>query len=357
MRLDLLDVIVCPGCRFHPLRREMFEPRPGASRPDGVIVCPGCGRWYPIEDGLVELLVEALAYTADRERFRDQHADQLHLLGLDHGGEPASAVERADEILHQQQHFDWYADNTQQTWLDFEQLGCVQALDSIVMDKWRRRILPGTRLLDIGCAQGRSTFLVIRPDIDVVGFDISKALVREAVDRADAEARVTFLVADATSMPFVDESFDYAQTVGVLHHLPAPNRVCGEVSRVLKSKGIFFAAENNRSILRPVFDLLQRLRPLWHEEAGEYAQMSSKELADWLREAGLSPSIRTSVFVPPHALNHVSRPVAERILNSTDKAAHAIPGLRGNGGLLLAEAVKVGNTKHHLVAERDRGER
>ena len=340
MRLDLLDVIVCPGCRFHPLRRETFEPRPDVTRLDGVIVCPGCGRWYPIENGLVELLVEALAYTADREQFRDQHADQLRRLGLDYGGEPASAVERANEIRHQQQHFDWYADNTQQTWSEFEQLGCVQALDAIIMGPWRRRILPGTRLLDIGCGQGRSTFLVVRPDIDVVAFDISKALVREAVGRADAEARVTFLVADATSMPFVDESFDYALTCGVLHHLPAPDRVCREIGRVLKSKGIFFAAENNRSVLRPVFELLQRLRPLWYEEAGEYAQMSRRELAGWLREAGLSPSIHTSVFVPPHALNQVSRSVAERILNGTDKAANALPGLRGNGGLLIAEAVK-----------------
>ena len=140
LRLDLLDLIVCPGCRFYPLRRETFEPRPGVNRLDGVIVCPGCGRWYPIEDGLLELLVEALAYTADRERFRDQHADQLRLLGLDHGGEPASAVERANEIRHQQQHFDWYADNAQQTWSAVRAARVVQALDSIIMDGWRRRI-------------------------------------------------------------------------------------------------------------------------------------------------------------------------------------------------------------------------
>src|SRR4051812_25696955 len=53
---DLLEIVVCPGCRAHPLREHRF------SAEDGVLACSNCGRWYPIEDGLLELLLEPLSY-------------------------------------------------------------------------------------------------------------------------------------------------------------------------------------------------------------------------------------------------------------------------------------------------------
>src|SRR5205823_3919782 len=125
----------------------------------------------------------------------------------------------------------------------------------------------------------------------------SKGLVRQAIertDRGDGSAQVTFMVADATTLPFLDESFDYVLTYGVLHHLPDPPQICREIGRILKPGGTFFCSENNRTVLRRVFELLQRLNPLWYEEAGEYAQISRLELADWFASAGLSGSIRTS---------------------------------------------------------------
>ena len=70
MALDVLELAECPGCRFHPLSRETFTVGPRGQPLDGVVWCPRCGRWYPLEGGLLELLVEPLAYGADRARFR-----------------------------------------------------------------------------------------------------------------------------------------------------------------------------------------------------------------------------------------------------------------------------------------------
>jgi ubiquinone/menaquinone biosynthesis C-methylase UbiE/uncharacterized protein YbaR (Trm112 family) len=332
--LDLLDVLVCPACRAAPLRREPVSPE------DAVCWCTSCLRWYPQENGLLELLVEGLAYGDDRRRFWEAHEEPLRALGLAAPGGEHGADGREAEILHQQEHFDWYADNERQTYSQYERLPFWQALDAMTFDRWRSQITPGSRVLDVGCAQGRSTFKLVSPNVDVVGFDISKSLVREALDRVVPGARVTFFVGDATSLPFADESFDYALTYGVLHHLPEPARICREIARVLRPGGTFFASENNRTVFRSVFELLQRLRPQWYEEAGEFAQISRTQLAGWLEGAGLSPSIHTSVFVPPHALNRVSIGLAGRVLRSTDSVAGAIPGLRGNGGLVVAEAVK-----------------
>jgi SAM-dependent methyltransferase len=340
VRFDVLDVAVCPGCRFGPLRRETFRADERGEPLDGVVHCPQCRRWYPLEDRLLELLVEPLGYAEDRERFRTTYDEQIRAAGLDPGGTPDTTVDRSDEILHQQEHFDWYADNTVQTYAAYEQLPFWQALDAITFERWRRQIRPGTRLLDVGCAQGRSTFKLVDQAIDVVAFDISKRLVRQAIDRAGPDDNVTFLVADATSLPFVDASFDYVLTYGVLHHVPEPSHLCQEIGRLLRPGGTFFASENNRSALRAGFELLQRLRPLWHEEAGEFAQISRQQMTDWLEGAGLSVSIRTSVFLPPHALNRVKQETGERVLEWTDRVGNAVPGLRGNGGLVVAEGVK-----------------
>jgi SAM-dependent methyltransferase len=338
--MDVLDVAVCPGCRSWPLRRETFTTDANGEPLDGVVSCPECKRWYPLEDGLLELLVEPLGYADDRERFRQRYDEQIRAAGLDLAGLSEGAGDRTAEILHQQEHFDWYADNTVQTYAAYEQLPFWQALDAITFARWREQIRPGTRLLDVGCAQGRSTFRLVDAQIDVVAFDISKRLLRQAIDRAGPDDRVTFLVADATSLPFVDGSFDYVLTYGVLHHVPDPAALCREIGRLLKPQGTFFASENNRSILRAGFELLQRMRPLWHEEAGEFAQISRHQMARWLEAAGLSVSIRTSVFVPPHALNRVNQSTGRRVLAATDRLGNAVPGLRWNGGLVVAEGVK-----------------
>ena len=175
--------------------------------------------------------------------------------------------------------------------------------------------------------------------------DISKALIRQAIDRARRtrpRARIRFFVGDATRLPLVDEAFEYVLIYGVLHHLPEPAATCREVSRVLKPGGLFFCSENNRSAFRAAFDLLQRLRPIWYEEAGEHAQISRRDLDGWLRPAGFGSSIRTSVFLPPQALNYVAPNVGRRLLAATDRLANGLPFLRDQGGLIMATSVKAG---------------
>ena len=115
MRPDVIDMLVCPECGGHPLCYEDFVTDGGTEILDGVVWCSTCGKWYPIEDGLLELLENALAYTEDRARFWDTHAAHLMNMGL----KPyTSSCEQCDtEAQRQQQaHSDWYAANPQQSY-------------------------------------------------------------------------------------------------------------------------------------------------------------------------------------------------------------------------------------------------
>jgi uncharacterized protein YbaR (Trm112 family) len=52
----LLEILACPACHA-PLRVE--DALPGAPEEvDGELLCTGCGRAYPVRDGIPVLLVD-----------------------------------------------------------------------------------------------------------------------------------------------------------------------------------------------------------------------------------------------------------------------------------------------------------
>jgi len=328
------------------LRCEAFSD--GAEGVDrGVVWCAACGSWFPIEGGVLELLRESLAYADDRARFWAAHEPQMRArdLGPDRRGRARTGADAHDASVREQQaHFDWYAHNDEQTYTAYEAMPFWRAADALAFGPWRREVGAGRRLLDVACAQGRSTFPWMDLDLDIVAFDVSRKLIREAAARyreARPRARATFLVANAADFPFASDAFDYVLAYGVLHHMPDPAHTCREIGRVLRPGGVFFGSENNRTVFRRIFDALQARRPLWHEEAGSHALISRGDLRRWLEPLGFRAAFRTSVFVPPHAVNRLDPTGALGMLRRTDRLARAIPFLRGQGGLILVEARKL----------------
>lgn len=345
MKPDIIELLTCPECSDHPLRYEAFETSDGHEIEHGVVWCSTCEHWYPIEEGLLELLVDALSYADDRARFWATHAPHLKALGLRppdvEGNRPDVKAQR-----QQQAHFDWYADNSRQTYSAYEQTPFWQGADALAFDEWRKEILPGGYLLDVGCAQGRSTFKIMDREVRVVAFDISKALIRQAIARCRKEkkqASATFFVADASRFPFITACFDYVLVYGVLHHVPDPSSTCQEIARVLKPGGMYLGSENNRTIFRAAFDLLQRIRPLWHEEAGAQPLLSRSDYEKWLPQSDFDLSIKTSVFLPPHLFNYLTPESARRLLGFTDALFGSIPYVNEHGGLILVRGVRRSN--------------
>jgi ubiquinone/menaquinone biosynthesis C-methylase UbiE len=155
------------------------------------------------------------------------------------------------------------------------------------------------------------------------------------------KAEVSFMAADATSMPFSDNAFDAVFLFGVLHHLPKPDDTCKEISRVLTPEGTYFGMENNYTILRGIFDILQNLFPLWKEEAGPEAQISQETLKSWLSPAGMNLQSFTHVFVPPHIVNIFTDATARKLLDLSDALGMRLPILKDNGGLITFVSRKI----------------
>jgi len=98
----------------------------------------------------------------------------------------------------------------------------------------------GEKVLDIGCGTG--DFSVLFSPEAYTGIDIDKGY----IDYARKKYGKNFLAADATTLPFTDNSYDKVFIVGVLHHLDdeACGRVLTEAKRVLKPEGTVLVMED-----------------------------------------------------------------------------------------------------------------
>jgi len=284
------------------------------------------------------LLPEGREQPGIRDEFWSRHRIRLANLGLQPPAPPHREPDPGFAAqAHQREHFDDLARREDKYSLRaFSRLPFQRAFRDLTFEQWRRRIEPGSVVLDIGCGDGISTFDLAGSGARVLGFDIS----RESVVRAAAGARergmpgVSFFVGDADAIPVANAAVDCVLCFGALHHVPDPARTLGEAGRVLRTGGLYFGVENNRTPLRPAFDLLARLWPLWREEAGAEAQISSSQLEQWTRASSLRLRTRSTVFVPPHLCNRVGVRAARFLIRWTDALLGRIPMVRNWGGLL-----------------------
>jgi len=107
--------------------------------------------------------------------------------------------------------------------------------------------LKGKKILDIGCASGKSSVLFADAGAEVCGIDISPMLIGQARqiwgERGD---KVNFSIGDSEKLEFPDNTFDVCYFAGVLHHLPDRRPTIAEAFRVLKEGGKIVAIEPNK---------------------------------------------------------------------------------------------------------------
>jgi len=102
----------------------------------------------------------------------------------------------------------------------------------------------GGRLLDIGCGTGFILSIAAPFFDEVYGIDITPAMLERArrMARSKKIRNMKLIEAGCEDAPFPGANFDVVTAYGVLHHLPELLPTFKEARRLLKKKGVFYAA-------------------------------------------------------------------------------------------------------------------
>ncbi len=113
-------------------------------------------------------------------------------------------------------------------------------VDLRAWERDRLRLVPGERLLDVGCGLGdaaRSLAADLGPAGEVVGLDASTAMIAAARAGWDVLCPARFALGDAQALDLPSGSFDAARIERVLQWLPDPQLAVTELARVLRTGG------------------------------------------------------------------------------------------------------------------------
>lgn len=149
----------------------------------------------------------------------------------------------------------------------------------------RLTIKPGSRVLDIGCGEGyQLSWLCNQFNLEGYGIDISSFAVSESLHYTNIKT----VLADASSIPFPDQHFDFVYSLGVFEHFEDIKLYLREAFRVLKPRGRFLITVPNKLSLWTLF-----ARPLMimtgQFEINHEISFTTSEIRSLLEEMNFSP--------------------------------------------------------------------
>lgn len=221
MKRDLLRLIVCPSCGGNLTLTEFDATGSGDAVESGALTCAGCEAVYPIIERIPRLLpveLQTIVWEMHPEFFR-AHADHFPRALIPRETKAATSDDGALAAQHDTARsfgYEWQAFSEM---LPEYEINFRWYFERFAPDDFKDRLV-----LDAGCGTGRHTFHAARSGArEVIAVDFSQAI--EVAARNNREnANTHFIQADIYHLPFRPETFDFAYSLGVLHHLPDPER-------------------------------------------------------------------------------------------------------------------------------------
>ena len=256
MFYDLLDVLACATCRGRltlvlgreePRTTRMRLRQPHVAVREGLLVCHGCARWYPIRDTLPEVLPDHL---------RNWERDRAWLAALREGAGPeldalwpqleARSIERdnpADAGAHHKRaemavterplpkHFF--------KWAEVAPFNASSPLFSL--DLLARYVTTVSRLgcgvngvvFDLGPGTGWTTEWLVRLGYQAIGVDLCRDYILAGMPRR-GEYLPHFVIGDIENIPLTAECVDAVLSFDAFHHIPDRPRAMAEFARIMR---------------------------------------------------------------------------------------------------------------------------
>jgi len=293
MKLRLLDIIVCPNCkksfkmesskqetlsysadwksRIIKLYQVLTNTQNNINTESiwksyctniitGKLVCEKCGNVYPIENGIPRILDDDLrTLTGGMGRSNPlidprvkNFMDQASPVNISDDAKLFNEIQKANQSNY---GYEWKAFSHEYSgWETVYKKYYVFEDDSFFKDKLG---------LDAGCGMGRYSLVPVSKGAEVVGVDLSNAIEAAYMKSLHIPAFHT-VQGDIYNLPFRDDQFDFAQTLGVIHIAPDPEEALLSIKKKLRNEGKLFiyVYPDFRNENKVKYNLLKLVKPL-----------------------------------------------------------------------------------------------
>ena len=224
MQQKLMQWLCCPVCKS-ALELEALECS-GDRVLDGILFCKKCDASYPVIAGVPRMLVGEIQNDLFQQYpdFFNKYASKFQNSGFTYSDQ------NIEKKRQTQSRFGY-------EWLQFDDYACDNFPEFIkpLPDGFFSRKLG----LDVGCGAGRHIRGASQLGAEVIGIDLSQAVDAAYQNNLNNES-IHIVQADVYQLPFQEGLFDFIYSLGVLHHLPEPEKAYYQLPLYLKKNGSLF---------------------------------------------------------------------------------------------------------------------
>ncbi len=164
-----------------------------------------------------------------------------------------------------------------------------------------KTITPNSLVLEVGCGDGRSVVDLIPITKNIVGIDHDSEAIERVKEKFYEYDTLKFIEAEASAMPFEDDSFDFVLCMGCFMNFADKKfLILKEIQRVLKKNGkiiISTFSENAleerlkayRNLNGPIKEVSENGTVIFDQSLGDNVseQFSKEQLVEIFNQAGL----------------------------------------------------------------------